>query len=60
MKVRINIDDTFNRWKKGEIGTVLENTYPEKYDYLVEIADKRYPSGYKQFFFYQDEVEILL
>ena len=37
MKVKILNDDPSGRFKAGEIGEILQNDFPEKYDYLVRL-----------------------
>ncbi len=31
-------DDPVGRWKKGEVGELLDNDYDEKYDYRVDFG----------------------
>jgi hypothetical protein len=54
MQVEILIDDTVGRFKKGEVGILLENDYPEKYDFFVRLEDPR-----RDFYFFKDEVKHL-
>ena len=65
MKARLLYDDKIDRWKKGEIGIVLENNFPEKYDYFLEL-----PGTYdfpelgiyeclRQYYFRKGEIELM-
>ncbi len=68
MKAKIKYNDIIGRWKAGEIGEILENTFPEKYDYPIRLQgmihyDKLFGTttvdSYRDYFFYSDEVELL-
>lgn len=75
MKAKILIDDSqgrplgwIPRWKVGEIGELLENDFPEKYDFKVLLAgtdhiDDLFGHGHvdaiRIYYFYKDEVELL-
>jgi len=68
MRAKILIDDPAGRFRAGEIGELLQNTFPEKYDYFirlpgVEHADNFMGRGsidaYRDYFFYTDEVELI-
>lgn len=37
MKAKILINDTAGRFKAGEIGDILQNDFPEKYNYLIRL-----------------------
>ncbi len=50
------------RWKAGEIGVVIENTYPEKYDVMVKLPDVKTEDGTmfkRELYFYENEVRVL-
>ena len=65
MKVKILIDDPLGRWKKGEIGIVLKNDFPEYAWYLKlpgtikvnNFLGKGSLDAVRQYYFYTDEVE---
>jgi len=69
MKVRILKNDSLKRFSTGEVGEVLENTFPEKYQYLVRLpgtigvdnlfGKEGHIEAVRDFFFYADEVELL-
>lgn len=42
MKAEILIDDVLGRWKKGDIGEVLEND-SDKYDYFIDLGKMELP-----------------
>lgn len=51
--------DGIGRWKAGERGVLIENTYPEKYDYMVRFSPVS-EDGHtyrREFYFFKDEVE---
>lgn len=59
--VKIKFDDVAGRFKKGEIGVIIEND-SSKYDYFIELEgfmDTPYGNMKRRFYFYKDEVEIL-
>lgn len=65
MKCKILIDDKIGRFKRGEIGEVLENDF-EKYDYCVNLPGvQSIPAflggglGKRIYYFYKNEVELL-
>ena len=64
MLVEILINDASGRFQKGEIGAVIENTFPEKYDYFVELPGICDMSILglgeipRQYFFYAHEVKM--
>jgi hypothetical protein len=56
MKAKILSECPIGRWKRGEIGEVLENNF-DKYDYFIELESI---GSIKRFvYFYEDEVELL-
>ncbi len=65
MKAKILYNDKLNRWKAGEIGTVLKNTF-EKYDYKVDLGMIKNTELFGKkidfrriYFFYKEEIEIM-
>jgi len=52
MKVKILIDDLSDRFKSGDIGSLIKNNF-DKYDYYVEMEDGR------TYYFYKNEIEII-
>ena len=38
MHIEMLTDDSLGRWVTGEVGEVLENDFPEKYDYFVKLT----------------------
>lgn len=68
MKAKILCDDPLGRFKAGDIGDILENDFPEKYDYLVRLPGTVHIDNFmeggtidaiREFYFYADEVELL-
>jgi hypothetical protein len=68
MKAKIIIDDPSGRFKIGEIGEVLKNDFPLKYDYLVRLPGSVYVDNFlgggpiniiREFYFYANEVELV-
>lgn len=68
MKAKILIDDPSGRFKAGEIGEVLKNNFPLKYDYLVRLSGKVFVDNFlglgpidaiREFYFYADEVDLI-
>jgi hypothetical protein len=66
MKVEILTDDPCNRFKKGEIGKILNNDFKEKYDYYIELPGKiKLPDflggGFskRRFYFHKEEIKLL-
>lgn len=68
MKVKILVNDPAGRFRAGEIGDILQNTFPEKYAYFIRLpgiehADNFMGRGsidvYRDYYFYADEVELL-
>lgn len=65
MKARVLFTDLLNRWKQGDIGEVIENTF-DKYDYCinfgvlenVEFLGKTIDVQLV-YFFYKHEIELL-
>lgn len=46
------------RWMVGEIGTIIENTYAEKYDFMVRLSDGTF-DGMKyrrEYYVYKEEI----
>ena len=65
MKAKILYNDKLNRWKAGEIGTILENT-SEKYDYEIDLGTVKNTELFGKkidfrriFFFYKEEIELM-
>jgi hypothetical protein len=61
IKAKILIDDIGGRFKKDEIGIVLENNF-DKYDYFIKLPGKIKMLDImieRMFYFYKDEVEII-
>lgn len=65
MKAKILYNDKSNRWKAGEIGTVLKNTF-EKYDYKIDLGTIKNTKIFDKkidfrriYFFYKEEIEIM-
>lgn len=68
MKAKILRDDLIGRFKAGEIGEVLQNNFPEKYDYLIRLSGIDHVDDFlgrgpidaiRDYYFYADEVELL-
>ena len=73
MRVKILVNDAFNRFSKGEEGVVLEdmcNNDCKKYDFLVQLPPfiakeddppflNRGQRVARNFYFYKSEVEII-
>ena len=52
-RVRI-IKNLVNGIRKGQLGLLLENDYPEKYSYKVKVDGELH-----SMYFYADEVEVI-
>lgn len=68
MKAKILRNDPLGRFKAGEIGEVLQNDFPEKYDYFVRLSGTVHVDVFlgggpidaiREFYFYANEVELL-
>jgi hypothetical protein len=68
MKAKILRDDPSRRFKAGEIGEVVKNDFPEKYDYLIKLSgtvriDNFLGCGVtdtiRKYYFYADEIELI-
>ena len=65
MRAEILIDDIAERFHKGEIGLVLENDFPEKYNYkillsgTIELERPFKVSMRRVFYFFSKEVKLL-
>lgn len=55
-KVLISRGDDF---QEGEIGVVLKNTYPEKYDYLLALPSKTKIPYKRLFYFFEHEIQLM-
>lgn len=68
LKAKILIDDLAGRFKAGEIGKIIENDFPEKYDYKVLLPGTEYTENFmghgpinaiREFYFCKNEVELI-
>ncbi len=66
IKAKILYNDKLNRWKAGEIGIVLENTF-EKYDYKIDLGIIKDTEIFGEkidfrriYYFYKEEIEIIV
>ena len=65
MKAEILIDDIANRFHKGEVGSVLENDFPEKYSYKILLQgtialEEPFKCSMKRvYYFHTNEVKLL-